>query len=115
MAIKIFKGIMDKFRKILGVSSEIIISKKFEKYLKSISFQFYNSLIKTGVHLVISSGLNNYQRTHVLGFNESNPTSPTPYLTSEAPTMFILAGGKNFGNTGSMCCKHYIRNKVTNS
>ena len=37
------------------------------------------------VYLVVTSGLNNYQRCHVLGYNASNSASPTPYLTSEAP------------------------------
>ena len=59
-------------------------------------------MIKTEVHLVVSSGLNNYQRTHVLGFNESNSASPTTYLTSEAPNYVIAAGSKNFGATGSI-------------
>ena len=47
--------------------------------------KFYHPLCtQYGVHLVVSSGLNNYQRTHVLGFNESNPVSSIPYLTSES-------------------------------
>ena len=39
-------------------------------------------LLNNGVHLVVSSGLNNYQRCHVLGFNESNSANPTAYLTT---------------------------------
>ncbi len=68
--------------------------------------KFYHPIFtQYGEHLVVSSGLINYQRCHVLGFNESNPASPTPYLTSgegSAPNYVIQAGAKNFGNTGSI-------------
>ena len=65
--------------------------------------KFYHPLFtQYGVHLVVTSGLNNYQRTHVLGFNESNPVTPTPYFTTEAPNYIIAAGAKNFGATGSI-------------
>jgi hypothetical protein len=65
--------------------------------------KFYHPLFtQYGVHLVVTSGLNNYQRTHVLGFNESNPVTPTPYFTTEAPNYVIAAGAKNFGATGSI-------------
>ena len=53
-----------------------------------------------GVHLVVTSGINNYQRCHILGFNESNPVSPTSYFTDKAPNYEIAAGAKNFGATG---------------
>ena len=55
-----------------------------------------------GVHLVVSSGINNYQRCHVLGYNEAAPASPTPFLTDKAPNYEIAAGSKNFGATGSI-------------
>ena len=68
--------------------------------------KFYHPLFtQYGVHLVVTSGLNNYQLCHVLEFNESNPASPTPYLTTgegAAPNYVIAAGAKNFGNTGSI-------------
>ncbi len=67
----------------------------FRKYYHPIFTQY-------GVHLVLTSGINNYQRCHVLGFNESNPASPTPFLTDKAPNYEILAGAKNFGATGSI-------------
>ena len=67
----------------------------FRKYYHPLFTQY-------GVHLVVSSGLNNYQRCHVLGYNESNPVTPTAYLTSEAPNYVIAAGSKNFGATGSI-------------
>ena len=63
---------------------------------------YYPICTQYGVHLVISRGINNYQRTHVLGFNECNPASPTPYFTAEAPNYVIAAGAKNFGATGSI-------------
>ena len=55
------------------------------------------SLLNTGVHLVVSSGLNNYQRCHVLGYNEGNPTTPTSFLTTGVggvPNYIISAGGE---------------------
>jgi hypothetical protein len=55
-----------------------------------------------GVHLVVSSGINNYQRCHVLGYNESATANPTPFLTDKAPNYEIAAGAKNFGATGSI-------------
>lgn len=67
----------------------------FRKYYHPLFTQY-------GVHLVVTSGLNNYQRTHVLGYNASTPSSPTAYLTAEAPNYVIAAGAKNFGATGSI-------------
>lgn len=65
--------------------------------------KFYHPLFtQYGVHLVVSSGINNYQRCHILGYNDANPTSPTPYLSEQAPNYTIAAGAKNFGATGSI-------------
>lgn len=57
---------------------------------------------KWGVHLVIQSGINNYQRHDILGYNAADPVTPTRFFTSSPPNYTIAAGLKNFGATGSL-------------
>ena len=72
---------------------KVSLDADFRKYYHPLFTQY-------GVHLVVSSGINNYQRCHILGFNQSAPASPTPFFTEQAPNYQIAAGAKNFGNTG---------------
>jgi len=57
---------------------------------------YHELFTKWGVHLVIGSGINNYQRHHVLGFNAAAPDSPNQLLTTQAPNYVIPVGEKNF-------------------
>lgn len=58
---------------------------------------YHDLFVKNGVHLVICSGLNNYQRMHVLG-NNNNTDNPNQLLTSEAPNYTIPAKSKSFSS-----------------
>lgn len=57
---------------------------------------YHELFTKYGVHLVIGSGINNYQRHQVLGFNTNAPDSPNQLLTTQAPNYIIPLGEKNF-------------------
>lgn len=57
---------------------------------------YHDLFTKWGVHIVVSSGINNYQRQHVLGFNVNTPDSPNQLLTTQAPNYVISVGEKNF-------------------
>ena len=63
---------------------------------------YHQLFTKYGVHLVIGSGINNYQRHHVLGYNEVSPDSPSLFFTGDAPNYKIALKQKNFGATGSL-------------
>lgn len=63
---------------------------------------YHELFVKYGVHLVICSGINNYQRHHVLGYNNVDPSSPSVYFTGQAPNYVIAEKEKNFGNTGTL-------------
>lgn len=74
---------------------KVTLDSEFRKHYHPLFTQY-------GVHLVVSSGINNYQRCHVLGYNAANNVAPTPFLTDKAPNYEIAEGAKNFGATGSI-------------
>lgn len=64
--------------------------------------KFYHSIFtQYGVHVVVGSGINNYQRMDVLGYNDVAPDAPNQLLTSYQPNYIIPLGDKNF-KTGSL-------------
>ncbi len=52
--------------------------------------------------MVISSQFRNYQRQHVLGYNNVATDSPSTFFTSQVPNYIISSGQKYFG-VGTGC------------
>lgn len=63
---------------------------------------YHKIFTQYGVHVVVCGQTRNYQRHHVLGFNETSTDSPTTFFTGQQPAYVIAAGQKNFGATGNL-------------
>lgn len=57
---------------------------------------YHQLFIDYGVHVVISAQFRNYQRHHVLGYNDANTDSPSTFFTDDAPNYVISTGQKYF-------------------
>lgn len=56
----------------------------------------YHDLLSKYAHIYVSTGINNYQRTDVLGFNSTTPETPNRLLTTQPPNYVIPFNQKTF-------------------
>ena len=73
-----------------GTTNKVKLDTEFRK--------IYHPLIQKYSHLHICAGINNYQRTHVLGFNPTTNETPNELFTGDPPNYTISKTKKNFEN-----------------
>lgn len=74
--------------------------------LKSLRDIYHPLFEQYGVHCVVNGYFRNYQRQHVLRFNDADSDQPTTILSGQAPNYRITTGNSSFddgsGNTGCL-------------